>query len=95
MSGIFTEGCERIEAALKRNENWKDELIEELVTALDKAYSDAIWVLNYGDFKQKIEWDAGYIVDVLAKAKREGYGEKLSAGDEKNPKTNEETNDCG
>lgn len=44
-------------------------LHDELVEALDRAYLDAITFLNEGDFKRKVEWDAGYIVDALSKAK--------------------------
>lgn len=41
---------------------------EDLAEALNKAYNDIIWFLNYGDFKQKIVWDAGYILSALEKA---------------------------
>lgn len=42
----------------------------DLLAALDLAYLDIINFLNDGDFKKKVEWDAGYIVDALAKARR-------------------------
>jgi hypothetical protein len=55
--------CEGIEdpADLRKQ---RDELLE----ALKRAYYDAIRFLNDGDFKTNIEWDAGYIVDAIAKA---------------------------
>jgi len=53
----------------------------ELLEALKKAYSDATHFLNYGNFKDanfstanascvdgSVEWNAGYIVDAIAKA---------------------------
>jgi parvulin-like peptidyl-prolyl isomerase len=43
----------------------------ELYEALERAYVDAIRFLNEGDFKRHVEWDAGYIVDALAKARGE------------------------
>jgi hypothetical protein len=43
----------------------------DLLAALEQAYSDICRFLNEGDFKTDVEWDAGYIVDALAKAKGE------------------------
>lgn len=43
----------------------------DLLAALEQAYKDCLWFLNYGDFKRDIEFDAGYIVDALAKARGE------------------------
>lgn len=42
-----------------------------LLKALEQAYEDAIRFLNEGDFKKKVEWNAGYIVDAIAKARGE------------------------
>lgn len=44
-------------------------LHDELVDALDKAYLQIIVFLNEGHFGRKIEFDSGYIVDALAKAR--------------------------
>lgn len=41
----------------------------DLLAALERAYLDASTFLNEGDFKRKVEWNAGYIVDAIAKAK--------------------------
>lgn len=49
----------------------------ELLAALDQAYLDILTFLNEGDFKRDVEWDAGYIVDAIAKAKG-GKGMKLT-----------------
>lgn len=38
--------------------------------ALDRAYSDIVYFLNEGDFKRDIEWDAGYIIDLLPKKRK-------------------------
>lgn len=43
----------------------------ELLAALEKCYEDAIRFLNEGDFKKKVKWDAGYIVDAIKKARGE------------------------
>ena len=43
----------------------------ELLDALDKAYTQILEFLNEGEFKQEVVWDAGYIIDALAKAKGE------------------------
>lgn len=40
----------------------------DLLAALDRAYLQIIEFLNEGDFKRNIEFDAGYIVDAIAKA---------------------------
>lgn len=46
-------------------------LHEELVAALDKAYSKIIELMNEGHFGKKVVFDAGFIVDALAKANLE------------------------
>lgn len=51
-------------------------LHDQLIDALDRAYLDAVTFLNEGDFKRKVVWDAGYIIDVLDKAK--GIKRKIS-----------------
>lgn len=56
-----------------------DEIIRLLLDALERAYLDALYFLNDGDFKRCVEWDAGYIVDAIAKAKGEGKENKLDA----------------
>lgn len=49
---------------------WKRIVLhDQLVEALDHAYLDACTFLNEGDFKRKVVWDAGYIVDALDKAR--------------------------
>lgn len=40
----------------------------ELLEALKRAYQQCIEFLNEGGFRRKLEWDAGYIVDAIAKA---------------------------
>lgn len=44
--------------------------VKILQKALDRAYSDIIWFINYGDFKEEIEWDAGYIIDALPRRRK-------------------------
>jgi hypothetical protein len=41
----------------------------DLLAALDKAYLQIIELLNEGDFKREVTFDAGYIIDALTKAK--------------------------
>lgn len=43
----------------------------ELLEALEQAYLQIVTFLNEGDFKRDVVFDAGYIVDALAKAKGE------------------------
>lgn len=42
-----------------------------LIEALERAYGDALSFLNYGDFKKRVVWDAGYIEDALAFARKQ------------------------
>lgn len=49
--------------------NLKEER-DELARALEQAYADATMFLNEGDFKRHVVWDAGYIVDLLAKVRK-------------------------
>lgn len=41
----------------------------ELLKALEKAYLQILEFLNEGDFKREVKWNAGYIIDAIAKAK--------------------------
>jgi hypothetical protein len=41
----------------------------DLLEALEKAYGQILEFLNEGDFKREVNWDAGYIVDAVKKAK--------------------------
>jgi len=43
----------------------------DLLLALEQAHLDIITFLNEGDFKRHVVWDAGYIVDAIAKARGE------------------------
>ena len=41
----------------------------ELLEALEKAYTQIIVFLNEGHFGRRVEFDAGYIVDAITKAR--------------------------
>lgn len=43
----------------------------ELLNALEKAYLQILEFLNEGNFKREVVFDAGYIVEAIAKAKGE------------------------
>lgn len=73
MSGIFTEGCERFDKALARHSpDRRDEMIEEMLFIIRDTYEL--------DFDIGKSVSMGQILDMIAKAKREGYGQ---AGGEK------------
>lgn len=43
----------------------------DLLQALKKSYIQILELMNEGDFKRTIEFDAGYIIDAIAKAEGE------------------------
>lgn len=43
---------------------------DDLIKALNRSYGEILAYINEGHFDRKIEFDAGYIVDLLEKDKR-------------------------
>lgn len=46
----------------------------DLLEALEAAYAQIIEFLNEGNFNRYVEFDSGYIVDAIAKARGEANG---------------------
>lgn len=42
---------------------------KKLEQALELAYEDILYFINIGNFEQDIEWNSGYIIDLLPKKK--------------------------
>ena len=53
----------------KRKAKDNDKIIIE---ALEQSYSEILWLMNYGRFDRKIEFNSGYLADAISKLKSNG-----------------------